>query len=89
MRELNDVLRVIEDTVIAKEEYIEWELKGGVSWSPEFQTLQAQISALREVQEYARTVYGWAGYIPELDGRYDGDPTDTESYSMYRELMND
>lgn len=88
MRELNDVLRVIEDTIVAKEEHIEWELKGD-PFSYEVHEINAQIRALREVQQYARAVYGWAGYIPELDGRYGGDPTDTESYSMYRELMND
>lgn len=28
-------------------------------------------------------------YEPELDGVYEGDPTDTESYAMYRELMEE
>lgn len=88
MRELNDVLRVIEDTIVAKQEHIEWELKND-PYDTEVHCTKAQIGALREVQEYARKVYGWSGYIPELDGRYGGDPTDTESYSMYRELMND
>lgn len=89
MRELDDVLTVIENTIIQKEEYLEWELKGE-PFSPEVHCINAQLSVLKEVVEYARTVhYGWGRSNPELDGRYGGDSSDTESYSMYRELMND